>query len=181
MSEKEYEQPPSIAQLISINTKLGKNNRQLQARLTTVEKENAHIITDIKNQLSELQKDGITLETQNRIRDCVNSECGAPPDFIDGSGCESGDPVDLTLSEIMQGFNYYADTYLEPLEKKLSTATATVERLRELLGKAWNVVSDLDEQCASDVATACWPTKLGYSEKDVRRINKEIEAFMEAK
>lgn len=54
-------------------------------------------------------------------------------------------------------------------------------RLRRLLEKAWNIVDDLDTQCASDVATGCWPAKLRYSEKDVRRINKEIEAFMENK
>ena len=51
----------------------------------------------------EIEAESITLETQNRIRDFIANRVGGDIQ-IDGSGCESGDPVDLTLSEIAQGF-----------------------------------------------------------------------------
>ena len=57
----------------------------------------------------------ITLEMQNRIRDHILSELrssGIDAD-IDGSGCDSGDPMDLTLSEISQGMNAIHDYYYE--------------------------------------------------------------------
>lgn len=41
---------------------------------------------------------------QNEIRALVIKESGAKSEDIDGSGCDSGDPLDLTLSEISQGF-----------------------------------------------------------------------------
>lgn len=39
---------------------------------------------------------------QNAIRDLCVSECGQE---VDGSGCESGDPLDVTLMEIRLAFN----------------------------------------------------------------------------
>lgn len=44
MSEKDYEQPPSIAQLIGINTKLGKSNRQLKAENERLKEFTRHVI-----------------------------------------------------------------------------------------------------------------------------------------
>ena len=40
---------------------------------------------------------------QNAIRDLCITECGKE---IDGRGCESGDPLDLTLTEIQLAFNH---------------------------------------------------------------------------
>jgi hypothetical protein len=39
---------------------------------------------------------------QNAIRELCISECGQN---VDGSGCDSGDPLDLTLTEIQLAFN----------------------------------------------------------------------------
>lgn len=44
------------------------------------------------------------LREQNSIRELVIKLSGC--DDIDGSGCDSGDPLDLTLTEISQGFNH---------------------------------------------------------------------------
>jgi hypothetical protein len=45
---------------------------------------------------------------QNAIRELCVSECGHD---VDGSGCDSGDPLDLTLSELSQAFNTIRDSY----------------------------------------------------------------------
>ncbi len=150
--------------------------RQLQSRLTAAEEESATVVIDIKNQLIELQKDGITLETQNKIRDCVNSECGAPPDFIDGSGCESGDPVDLTLSEIMQGFNYYADTFLEPLEKKLTAADKQILNYEQTEAAVCPEDVGIKEyvRCLMGQLAAA-DKQIGWLKGDKVRLNKSIK------
>jgi hypothetical protein len=46
---------------------------------------------------------------QDAIRDVVIDESGAPDGTIDGGGCESGDPLDLSLAEIRLGFAYMRD------------------------------------------------------------------------
>jgi len=46
---------------------------------------------------------------QNAIRDLVEAQCGQQ---VDGSGCESGDPLDLTLTEISMAFNALKDSVL---------------------------------------------------------------------
>lgn len=46
---------------------------------------------------------------QDQIRALVIEMSGASPNDIDGSGCDSGDPLDLTLSEISQGFAHVDD------------------------------------------------------------------------
>jgi hypothetical protein len=43
---------------------------------------------------------------QEAIREAVIKHSGAPDHIIDGGGCDSGDPLDLTLAEIAQGFAY---------------------------------------------------------------------------
>lgn len=59
-----------------------------------------------------------------------------------------------------------------------SQLQAENKRLKELLEEAWGPIEELVTQCASDVATACWPVNFGYSEKDVKRINKRIEQVL---
>jgi hypothetical protein len=46
---------------------------------------------------------------QDEIRKTVIKLSGAPDHSIDGGGCDSGDPLDLTLTEIRQGFNQMID------------------------------------------------------------------------
>jgi hypothetical protein len=53
--------------------------------------------------------DGITRETQERIQRAVARAAGVPVEQIDGSGCDSGDPVDLTLADIAAGFRVVDD------------------------------------------------------------------------
>ncbi len=49
---------------------------------------------------------GITGEEQDRIRSLIINRTGIPEHECDGSGCDSGDPIDLTLAEISQGIDY---------------------------------------------------------------------------
>lgn len=50
---------------------------------------------------------------QDEIRDAVIRHSGAPDSRIDGAGCDSGDPLDLSLAEISQGFAWIADKHAE--------------------------------------------------------------------
>lgn len=43
---------------------------------------------------------------QEAIRELLIKASGAPADAIDGSGCDSGDPLDLTLTEISAALRY---------------------------------------------------------------------------
>ena len=47
---------------------------------------------------------------QDAIRNEVIKQSGAPDCDIDGGGCESGDPLDLTLTEIRQGFRHVKES-----------------------------------------------------------------------
>lgn len=83
----------------------------------------------LQDELHGLREDGITAATQNRIRDMVEAHCRERlPDAsiqIDGSGCDSGDPVDLTLAEVGQG--------LTALDDALDNCEQERDRLREAL------------------------------------------------
>ena len=46
---------------------------------------------------------------QDAIRELLIEMSGASDDAIDGAGCDSGDPLDLTLTEIRQAFDYKAE------------------------------------------------------------------------
>lgn len=72
------------------------------------------IIEDLLADFDDLKNEGITLETQNRIQSHIKKVCEL--DFLpDGSGCESGDPVDLTLAEIEIGVGTMQDKYEEKI------------------------------------------------------------------
>jgi hypothetical protein len=43
---------------------------------------------------------------QTEIRELLIQLSGAPDSSIDGSGCDSGDPLDLTKAEIRQAFSF---------------------------------------------------------------------------
>jgi hypothetical protein len=44
-------------------------------------------------------------------------KAGCPDNVIDGAGCDSGDPLDFTLAEIAQGFNWLKDRHDESLKE----------------------------------------------------------------
>ena len=69
---------------------------------------------------------GITAEEQNRILALVKDKTfGHGGSDIDGSGCDSGDPIDLTLEEISQGFGCLLERITE-LEKAVERRRACV-------------------------------------------------------
>lgn len=51
-------------------------------------------------------EDGIHAKVQDRILAYLHQEAQAPAFTFDGSGCDSGDPVDLTLDEIGQALRF---------------------------------------------------------------------------
>ncbi len=85
--------------------------------------EMAFDIKQLASELAEIKISGVTLKTQDRIGSLVEKkieEISGDKITIDGSGCESGDPVELTLAEISQGFNYLVDEVIQPLKAELA-------------------------------------------------------------
>jgi len=80
----------------------------------------------LRRQLATLKADGITGETQDRIHSYIVEQLGVDASEIDGSGCDSGDPVDLTLDEIGQGLGMLQD---QLTEAKTALATAKADAL----------------------------------------------------
>lgn len=60
---------------------------------------------------------------------------------IDGAGCDSGDPLDFTLSEISQGFNFLKDQFAEA-QKEINHWQSVVEEYQ-------NMVAELRQGIAS--------------------------------
>jgi hypothetical protein len=99
---------------------------------------------------------------QEGIRDKIIS-CGVPDDIIDGAGCDSGDPLDFTLTEVGQGLNYFIDQ-LDELRKASPSDAAVNEAAREDSDQKWRVAlrmfeksqANLSEvaQCAQAILTA---------------------------
>jgi len=71
----------------------------------------------LQARIKELEENGITLETQNRIREHIIKTTGISENACDGGGCDSGDPVDLTLAEISLGINYLIDRYEDRIKE----------------------------------------------------------------
>lgn len=108
--------------------------------------------------------DGINAETQDRILAALYEHTGAPKGRIDGSGCDSGDPVDLTLSEISQAFLYLEDKGEE------SAPSVTVEQARRnVLARMSNPVSavrDGDEAAVDALILAAQQPQQVEQDKD---------------
>lgn len=68
---------------------------------------------------------------QDAIRETVIRVGEVPDDLVDGAGCDSGDPLDVSLSEICQGLNYIAEQR-DSARATLARAEACVEALREI-------------------------------------------------
>ncbi len=55
---------------------------------------------------------------QREIYDAIKEHTGADSE-IDGAGCDSGDPLDFTLTGIAQGFEYMKQRVIEACAKVL--------------------------------------------------------------
>ncbi len=64
---------------------------------------------------------------QDGIRDMLMQRCGSN---IDGSGCDSGDPLDFTIAEIEQAFSIIGDA-AEAYHRALRTRAEQAERERD--------------------------------------------------
>jgi len=84
--------------------------------------------------LCELGGSGITPEEQNQVRAFIVKRAGCDDTRIDGSGCESGDPIDLTLDEIGQGFNYLFDEVVDPLKLEVERLRAELDIANKIKG-----------------------------------------------
>jgi hypothetical protein len=74
----------------------------------------------VSSRVSTVDSDGDDDELrrwQDAIRDKVIEASGAPDHVIDGAGCDSGDPLDLTLTEIGLGFNFIDDQFYDAINK----------------------------------------------------------------
>lgn len=88
----------------------------------------------------EVEKKDAELEAeQGRWQDAIYKlVCGLAPEAdIDGGGCDSGDPLDLTLDEIGQGFSYWDNLLFETLEEighvyEGSTFIAASDKIKSL-------------------------------------------------
>jgi len=99
----------------------------------------------LREQLAEEREAGINMKTQNRIRDLVIELSGASDGDIDGGGCDSGDPVDLSLSEICQGFAFLKDAHY-----------AEVERLKDVLHADKTGLAAALDKCVTLAQARMW-------------------------
>ena len=53
---------------------------------------------------------------QDAIKDLLDKNLPDPDDDVDGSGCDSGDPLDLSLSEISQALSRWQDKLHESID-----------------------------------------------------------------
>lgn len=86
-----------------------------------------------KDRVIARQSEGLDREVC-RWQDAIGDVCQqlAPGADIDGSGCDSGDPLDVTLSEITQAVNWHVDA-LHDQSEELAEA-------KELLGRALPII-----------------------------------------
>jgi hypothetical protein len=98
----------------------------------------AHARTDIPDLLNEIKRLREEEEVehgrwQNAIYNLVTKETGQlhPPPMIDGKGCDSGDPLDFTLSEIQQAIGAWED-HAANLRAQLSDVTAQYKHCHSL-------------------------------------------------
>lgn len=65
---------------------------------------------------------------QDAIREFVIKKSGAPDHKIDGAGCESGDPIDFTLTEIGQAIDFAIEV-IPPSATGANTVPGQMERM----------------------------------------------------
>ncbi len=121
--------------------------KQCEARPAALEA----ALARVTGELQELQQDGITGETQDRIRDLVSRLSGLTD--IDGSGSDAG-PVELTLAEIEQGFNAISDER-DALTRQLEEAQAelnSVQAHNDVLDGTW---CDMEQADGNGPCGAC--------------------------
>lgn len=85
---------------------------------------------------------------QNEIRNKIIELAKCPDSVIDGAGCDSGDPLDFTLTEITQGFNFVSEQLTaaqqraEKAEEKLKTGAALILQAADTLGESLGLRKD---------------------------------------
>ena len=80
----------------------------------------------------QLKEDGITLETQNRIQAHVKKICNMDHE-PDGSGCDSGDPVEVTLAEITEAVGDMEMRYEDGLDEVEGRVVWLQEQFKRIL------------------------------------------------
>lgn len=105
-------------------------------QMTPSQKEDAMLLYIHACEARDKEADEELRRWQDKIRDVVINRSGAPDYKIDGGGCDSGDPLDFTIAEIGQGFNY-TDKEAETLREALRVAQKAIAYANlklELLG-----------------------------------------------
>lgn len=109
----------------------------------------------------QFREDGITGAAQNRIRDAVEvfTRVRTPGVTIDGSGCDSGDPVDLTISEVTQGLNAFDDA-LYDCEQERDAARFLRAGWRRLAVKRGDEIESLNRLMRDSAAALVYRASL---------------------
>ena len=112
-------------------TKITRHARRIEDLTTML---NAEIKKGVaaEKRAAELEEIGITAKTQDRIQAYVLKHSGA--ERIDGSGCDSGDPVDLTLAEIGQGLIHVQDECHDVRQALIKYGSHTMHCKEAILG-----------------------------------------------
>lgn len=96
---------------------------------------------------------------QQAIYEAIKGHSGADAE-IDGGSCDSGDPLDLTLTEIAQGFNYLDNLLFEAMESvshskiEGSTFLAAAELIKKLAAE--------NEELNQNTCSECGPENYGW-------------------
>lgn len=111
-----------------------------------------------------MERDRELRRWQDGIRDMLMCRCGS--DVIDGAGCDSGDPLDLTLTEIGHAFTIVADA----AEAHHASLAREVERLRKALEAIERDLSDVRENLLRSglKSYASWITQIAEAAEQVR-------------
>ena len=107
----------------------------------------------------------ITDEEMGRWQDTIYKlACDLAPDAqIDGGGCDSGDPLDLTTDKIAQAFNYWDNLLFDTLKSvshakaegsTFKAAAATITTLADENEKLQRQVTNLEEKLLSLLSEA---------------------------
>ena len=148
MSEKEYEQPPSISQLIGINTKLGKRNRKLQSELIELKRpmESAGFKADgmiaVGQELIRRDKQIKQLQTKLTSKDATIKNLREKAEFdmpVDMQGCfhngSCTDPCDMIDGPCACGAWHNAKEWIGKLIKRTKQLQAKLDKANDKIDK----------------------------------------------
>lgn len=104
---------------------------------------------------------------QDAIREHVIKITGAPDYSIDGAGCDSGDPLDLSLTEISQGVNFLIDKHETPAE-------APDLAVGDWFYSGGNGVITICEEGKTDAITYLRPEQKSHAESIMSKHNRAV-------